>query len=244
MKIIKRIYFLLFTSFFTAGEVHASIQLNGTRIIYPADEREVSFSMVNNGGEARLIQSWVDTGNVQEKPDNSSAPFIITPPMVRVDAGKGQTLRIIFTGKSMPQDRESIFWLNVLEIPPKPNLSEEEKSYVQMAVRSRIKIFYRPKGLGGGVESSAEKITWKIKTSGAQSILSCTNNTPYNVSFSDISLKNAPSNRNVSKGGMCPAKGVADFTVNGDVSKAEGKLIMTTINDYGAFKTIETSFSK
>jgi P pilus assembly chaperone PapD len=96
--------------------VKAGIQLNGTRVVYPANEREVSLGLVNDGTEARLVQSWVDSGDVRERPEDSKAPFIITPPMTRVDPGKGQTLRIIFSGTTMPQDRESVFWLNILEI--------------------------------------------------------------------------------------------------------------------------------
>lgn len=230
---------------FIMGEAESSIQLNGTRVVYPAGKREVSFSMVNNGSEARLIQSWVDTGDIRENPDSSTAPFMITPPMVRVDAGKGQTLRIVFTGQNIAQDRESVFWLNILEIPPKPKLSNNEgENYVQMAVRSRIKIFYRPQGLDGKPDNAAENLIWKMRMDRNRIIMTCINNTAYNVSFSDISLKNSPVNRNVSKGGMCPAKGTSDFPVSGDPSKAGGKIVLTTINDYGAYITVNSNFSQ
>lgn len=242
---MNRIPIFIAIILFAMGKAESSIQLNGTRVVYPAGEREVSFSMVNNGSEARLIQSWVDTGDIRENPDNSTAPFMITPPMVRVDAGKGQTLRIVFTGQNIAQDKESVFWLNVLEIPPKPKLSNNEgENYVQMAIRSRIKIFYRPQGLDGKPENAAEKLIWKMRMDNNKVIMKCINDTAYNVSFSDISLKNSPVNRNVSKGGMCPAKSTSDFPVSGDPRKAAGKIVMTTINDYGAYITIDSKFSQ
>lgn len=249
MIIVKRIvcFHLFVMTMLITTSVQAGIQLNGTRVIYPANEREVSLSMINDGSEARLVQSWVDSGDVRERPEDSKAPFIITPPMTRVDPGKGQTLRIIFSGATLPQDRESVFWLNVLEIPPKPvkKYNDESENYVQMAVRSRIKIFYRPQNLPDTPDAAVDKLTWRlISVKGSSAVMKCINMTPYNVSFSDVSFKNAPVNRNVSKGGMCPAKSEHDFSISGDHLKSEGKLTLMSINDYGAFVNHIVNFSK
>lgn len=225
----------------------AGIQLNGTRVVYPANEREVSLGLVNDGTEARLVQSWVDSGDVRERPEDSKAPFIITPPMTRVDPGKGQTLRIIFSGSTMPQDRESVFWLNILEIPPKPakKYNDESENYVQMAVRSRIKIFYRPQNLPDNPDLAVNKLTWRLMSFNSNSaVMKCINETPYNVSFSDVSFENGPVNRSVSKGGMCPAKSEHDFTLPGSLIKSEGKLKLVYINDYGAFVDHAATFYK
>ncbi|MEN2733548.1 fimbria/pilus periplasmic chaperone [Escherichia coli] len=45
---------------------------------------------------------------------------MITPPIFRMDSKSGQTVRIVYTGESLPKDRESLFYLNVLDIPAKP----------------------------------------------------------------------------------------------------------------------------
>lgn len=43
----------------------------------------------------------------------------LTPPVSRINPGAEQILRIRLTDKnSMPSDRESLWWLNVLDIPP------------------------------------------------------------------------------------------------------------------------------
>lgn len=226
------------------GSAHAGITINGTRVVYPADQREVSLSMINDGKEARLIQAWIDTGDASERADTSKAPFLVTPPMSRVDPGKGQTLRIKFTGANPPpQDRETVFWLNVLEIPPKPKAeSDAAQNYMQLAVRSRMKLFYRPKGLPGSPDTAPEELSWRLISAGKDYSVECTNNTPYNVSFSDVSFKGVPEQPSVTKGGMCPAKGKGSFPISGSPT-AEGKLIVTVINDYGGFNPHEVSFT-
>ena len=58
--------------------------------------------------------------DVHSTPESVDAPFLITPPLFRMDAQKEQSLRIVYTHDQLPADRESLFWLNVLEVPPKP----------------------------------------------------------------------------------------------------------------------------
>ena len=220
----------------------AGITINGTRVIYPAPQREVTLSMVNDGREARLIQVWVDAGNASERPENSSAPFMISPPMARIDPGKGQTLRIMFTGADLPQDRETLFWLNVLEIPPKPK-AEDDMNYMQLAVRSRMKIFYRPKGLEGTPDQAIGQLSWRIKPGPHGYEAECTNPTSFHVSFSDLRFKNTPLKLSVNKGGMCPPKGSATVSITGKPDTT-GKLIVTVINDWGGFNEHDANYTR
>jgi chaperone protein EcpD len=227
------------------GVAHAGTQINGTRVIYPAGESEVSVSVVNNDKSPRLLQAWVDSGNPDEKPENSKAPFVITPPMSRVDPGKGQTFRLMYTGAPLPQDRESVFWLNVLEIPPKPKAAQgDSNDYLQFAVRTRIKIFFRPKGLVGNPNDAIDQLIWRVTRAGQGYAAECINNTSFNVSFSDVSFKNAPQNKSIAKGGMCPALGKASFAITGVPDSAEGKLSLSAINDFGGFEPREAGFAR
>ncbi len=222
----------------------AGMTINGTRVVYPADQREVSLGMNNNGKEARLVQVWVDAGDAGERPENSTAPFVITPPMARVDPGKGQTLRIMFTGADLPQDRETVFWLNVLEIPPKPKAAADTgMNYMQLAVRSRMKIFYRPTGLLGTPDQAVGQLNWRIVQSKQGHEAECTNPTPFNVSFSDIRFKNSAQELSVSKGGMCPAMGTARLPLTGEPD-ATGRLVVTVINDWGGFNEHEVDYTR
>lgn len=46
----------------------------------------------------------------------------------------GQTIRIVYTGESLPQDRESLFYLNVLDIPAKPKLEENSENSEEITI--------------------------------------------------------------------------------------------------------------
>lgn len=245
MKVLSRALCAATVIAASLGSAYAGVTINGTRVVYPADQREVSLSMVNDGKEARLIQAWIDTGDASERAETSKAPFVITPPMSRVDPGKGQTLRIMFTGAgSLPQDRETVFWLNVLEIPPKPKAgADAPENFMQLAVRSRLKLFYRPKGLQGSVDEAPDQTHWRLVSSGKGYDVECTNDTAYNVSFSDVTFKGAAEQQSVSKGGMCPAKGKGTFPVTGTPG-ADGKVIVTVINDFGGFNPHEMSVTR
>lgn len=59
-----------------------------------------------------LIQSWVD-----DLADNNKSPFIVTPPLFRLDAGDSNDLRVLLTSPQLPSDRESLFTLNIKVIP-------------------------------------------------------------------------------------------------------------------------------
>lgn len=245
MKVFSRALCAVTTVAASLCSAHAGITINGTRVVYPAEQREVSLSMVNDGKDARLIQAWVDSGNASERAESSKAPFLITPPMARVDPGKGQTLRIMFTGaNNLPQDRETVFWLNVLEIPPKPKAEgEAADNYMQLAVRSRMKLFYRPKGLPGAVDDAPDQVIWRLVSKGNGYTVECTNDTAFSVSFSDISFKGTPPKQAVNKGGMCPAKGKETYPVPG-APDASGKLVVTVINDYGGFNPHEVAITR
>ena len=94
----------------------AGIVVNGTRFIYPAKQQEIGVRISNDGTLPSLVQVWVDRGDPDTRPEDAEAPFLLTPPIFRVDPNQGQSVRLAFTGESLPGDRESLFWLNLLDI--------------------------------------------------------------------------------------------------------------------------------
>lgn len=113
--------------------------------------KSVSVRLENKGNSHLLVQSWLDTGDDNAEPGSINVPFTATPPVSRIDAKRGQTIKLMYTGSTvLPSDKESVFWFNVLEVPPKPDASKvENQSLLQLAFRTRIKLFYRPAGLNG-----------------------------------------------------------------------------------------------
>ncbi|AHG20261.2 pilus assembly protein PapD [Chania multitudinisentens RB-25] len=199
----------------------ASVVISGTRVIYPSDAKEVSVKISNGGPSPVLLQSWIDNGDTNAKPSAIKVPFVLTPPMNRVEAGKGQTLRISFAGGSLPMDKESVFWLNVLEVPAKTQTKTEENR-LQMAFRSRIKLFYRPAGLEGNANEAIKAITWSSQGNQVQA----TNPTPYYVSLINLSVNGKKLNQMM----VAPHSTMPLNLVGNAGSKISGSFI----NDYGA----------
>ena len=235
----------LFGFLLVFSSAQAGIQINSTRVIYPAENPEVTLGMTNNATTPRLIQSWIDDGDADASPETISVPFIVTPPIFRINPGQGQSLRIVFTGGNVPKDRESVFWLNILEIQPKPGGKKEQAdSYLKFFVRSRLKIFYRPEGLIGSPDGAASTLSWRLIQNGRDFSLECVNPSAYNVSISEVRFKNEAENADNKNNGMCPAKGSKLFRVNKPVASAASKVVFITINDLGGFKKNEADYRR
>ncbi|WP_279628541.1 fimbrial biogenesis chaperone [Bordetella genomosp. 12] len=170
----------------TACAAHASLVIEGTRVVYKAGAAEVVVKMSNEGAVASLMQAWIDDGRPDATPDQMSVPFFLTPPLARVEPGKGQALRIFHTdgGQALPQDRESLFWLNVLDVPPKAGTGEDTGAILQISVRTRLKMFFRPKGLKGSADNAAADLTFRVVPGGK---LEVANPTPYYVNLREAS---------------------------------------------------------
>ncbi|NBF03872.1 fimbria/pilus periplasmic chaperone [Pseudomonas sp. Fl5BN2] len=220
----------------------ANVVVSGTRIIYPAQEREVSLGLSNKGGQPALVQVWIDEGNPDSKPDDVDVPFVVMPPMARINQGKGQTLRIAYIPQSgVPQDRESVYWLNLLDVPPLA--SGPVSNHMQLAFRTRLKLFFRPAQLSGSVMDAAEKLRWSLVKSGAETVLRVRNDSAFHVSFNsvDVKLKSGPSLSAQSR--MLAPKSSADFTLGQAPSPpgGQGSVVYEWINDYGTAVRRETS---
>lgn len=241
MSFIHRI--LCLGLFFISAASVAGIQPGSTRVIYPAAKREVTLQIMNNATTPRLIQAWIDRGD-SDSPASASSPFFVTPPISRIDPGKGQTLRITFIGGDVPSDRESVFWLNILELQPKTvGQKAGGNNVVQFPIRTRLKVFYRPEGLHGAPEDAINEVRWRVIPAGHNTILECENSTVFSISFQNIQLQGTPSHSQNPIHGMCPAKGSAQFLIPGAPSTKNGNMTVTEINDYGGFKEHRTHYS-
>ena len=204
----------------------AGVVISGTRVIYPAQAREVTVQVSNVGDAPSLVQAWIDSGNPEQTAENSDAPFLLTPPIARVEAGRSQALRVIFAGAALPVDRESLFWLNVLDVAPSPQDTGEEQNYLQVAFRSRVKLFYRPKELPDTANDAPTKLRWTW----AGGKLHVHNPTPYHVTLAEVHAIAANADKVIEdKGKMVgPSQ---QLLLDADV--AMDKVRFVTINDYG-----------
>lgn len=139
------IFALLGIPLFTASVSNAAgIQIGRTRLVYDASKKEISLPLLNNDKELPwLIQAWTDNGDGKTR-----GPFIVTPPLFRLDPQREQSLRISWNGTALPDDRESLFYMNVRTIPATAK-EDESKNVLRLIYKTRLKLFWRPKSLSG-----------------------------------------------------------------------------------------------
>jgi len=209
-----------------AGNAHASVVIAGTRVVFPAQEREVTVKLTNNG-------------DANSSPDKVEVPFTLTPALFRLDPNKGQMLRLIYTKGPLAQDKETLFWLNALEIPPKPTAqqaSDARANSLQLAFRSRIKVLFRPQGLPGTADESPAKLSWVVvpDAKGNGYALKATNPTPYVVNLGQVTLKAGGKSLDAGAGFVRPGESqlfpVMDLSTQ---PGADAEVDYTSINDFG-----------
>lgn len=235
---------LLSTCLFS-GVADASVLIAGTRVVFPAQDGEVTVRLTNDNTHPALVEAWIDNGDPKSTPDKVSVPFLITPPLFRMEAHKDQDLRIISTPAQLPADRESLFWLNVLEIPPKPSEQDSAgKNLLQFAIRSRLKLFYRPAHLPGNAQAAPGQVTWKAVADGQGYALEVRNPTPYHVTIVKLSLDVGGKSYSADNGMVDPL-GSLRLKIKGltTMPAAGTSIAYDIVNDYGATASFKGSVS-
>ncbi|HUA79544.1 MAG TPA: molecular chaperone [Dyella sp.] len=227
----------------TAISANASVLIAGTRVVFPAQEGEVTVRLTNDNAYPALIEAWIDDGDPNSTPDKVNVPFLITPPLFRMESHKDQDLRIIATSPHLPSDRESLFWLNVLEVPPKPSGPQfEGKNTLQFAIRSRLKFFYRPANLAGDPNKAPAQVTWKAVADGQGYALEVHNPTPYHVTITKLSL-DVDGKPYSADPGMVDPLGTLRLKIKGLATAPTTGTAITyaIVNDYGGVTTFKGS---
>jgi chaperone protein EcpD len=166
----------------------AGIVVDGTRVVYQAAKHEVTIRIRNAGDSPSLVQTWLDAGDAHAKPGESAVPFVLTPPLFRLDPTKVQSLRLVYTHDRLPEDRESLFWLNVLDIPPRTAANPDLPNQLELAFKHRMKVFFRPTGLAGSAADAAGQLTWKLLSQDGKLVaIEASNPTAYHVSLVQVS---------------------------------------------------------
>ena len=196
------------------------IALGSTRVIYPADAKQTSLSINNSDKNNRfLIQTWIEN-EAGKKTDD----FIITPPLFVSKPKSENTLRIIYSGGKLPEDRETLYWLNSKAIPALDRNDIKDKNVLQIAVLARIKMFVRPAELA---EKSADA-PGMLKITRSGNTLNINNPSPFYVTLVNMTMggKNLKLTNK-----MVSPKSSEQVSLSDGMS---GVFTYQTINDYGA----------
>ena len=154
-----------------------------------------------------------------------------------MEPAKTQVIRLAFLGATLPQDRESVYWLNVLEIPPKPGASAGN-NYLQFAIKSRIKIFYRPCALTSSPGNAPVMLKWMhVANATGEATIKIENPSPFYVSFAEIRPRLADGSELSSVNAMVEPFGSVslNFKLRTGASSLPVRVLFKTVNDYGSF---------
>ncbi len=210
--------YLLSTLLLAASTAHAGVIINGTRLIYQGEKKESSLGLSNPGATDYLVQSWVDSGGK----NLAKAPFLITPPLFRLDAKEDNVLRVVRTGGNLPEDRESLYWLNIKAIPSSKHV--EGVNTLQIAINTRIKLLYRPSAVKGRPEEVADKLEWRRE--GNELVVN--NPTPFFMNFQTVTLNG----HKVTKATWAVPKTETHFALPGNIGGST--VTYSIITDYGS----------
>jgi P pilus assembly chaperone PapD len=210
------------------GQAMAAFTLSGTRFIYEEGKRNISVDVTNASDNTYGGQVWIDNES-----QASGVYMVPTPPFFKLAPKQKQIVRIARTdsGTPLPADRESLFWLNVQEIPPKPEKSDE--AVLSIALATRVKLIYRPKSLVQERKNAEKKV--EVLQKDGTSYLK--NPTPYYFAITKVKVNGQ--NIRLSKEEDMAVSMLAPFSeqkVKGIPAGAKSVSI-EAINDWGGAET-------
>jgi len=177
--------FFIWLSHWTFAQ--AGLSLDSTRVIYLSSAKAADIVISNlSPGSSRYL-AWIDDGDPQVLPENASSDFFLFPPSGFLAQGRKQTVRIMYRGPTLPADRETVHYLNVLEIPQKASPKGDQSS-VAIANRTRIKVFMRPADLTAEPLVAAKSLVWQADPSSGTLVLKAKNASPYFISMHTVKL--------------------------------------------------------
>lgn len=224
-KTVTAIAFFL-AGFLVAEEANAAIALDRTRVIFDGGSKSMSLNISNENKELPyLAQGWIENDS-GEKIDS---PLLLLPPLQRVEPGAKSQLKIQAThdASKLPQDRESLFYFNLREIPPK----SKTPNTLQIALQTRIKIFYRPKTLQATQDDYANPWQTKITLKRNGDRYNIDNPTPYYITIAGASSTAEGKDVAGFEPIMIPPKSI--IPMKGNVSSLGNTPVLTYINDFG-----------
>ena len=206
---------------------HASLSVDRTRIVYDEANKGVSVVVENiDKKDPYLLQSWIEDAQGKK----ISEPLIALPLLQRIEPAQKKQVRISLSkvDSQLPQNQESLFYFNVLGIPPKTQL----ENAVEIVIQSRFKLFYRPIGLAKYPNGNWQKELKLEKTGG---LLKLNNPTPYHVVVINIndSANKVPDFQEI----MIKPNNSVTYSLSEKQNKSP-KVVVTYIDDYGTPKLL------
>ena len=230
MKKNKLLVGLLTCLVATCSFANAGVQLDRSRVLIDNGSKSVAYAVTNHY-ESPVVASAVIT-NFDGTPSNA---FAVSPSLYQIKANstsQGQIVQL----EQLPQDRESVFWLNVKTVIGQAtgnqaagNQDEKIIDNVNtgnfgISLAQRIKVFYRPKDLNENCATAVSKLSWKKSKEGI--VVS----NPSKVSVSVVKINSKAKEFNISDT-LMP---LSEKTLNVKIDKVDN-ITFTYVDEYGNF---------
>lgn len=220
----------LLLSLSPAGQ--AGVIIGGTRFIYHEGQPGLGVRLRNTSQRPWLVNTTIYSngkwaGTLAPMAKQTPARLSAVPPLFSLQPGRENSLRIIQTSDDLPQDRESLFTLSVAAIPS----GHADGNAVQMAVRTNLKLIYRPSGLKGESSEAWQKLHWVRLPQG----LRVSNPTPYYVTLFNLNING----RAISEAGVVAPFSQRNFP--GCQSATACLVKWQTLNDFGKIMPVATA---
>jgi P pilus assembly chaperone PapD len=225
---------LLLLGTLVAQQAQAAIALDRTRVIFDGSQKSVSLNVSNQNKQLPyLAQGWIE----DEQGNKIQSPLTVLPPVQRIEPGKPSQVKIqaLPPAKLLSQDKETLYYFNLREIPPKSS----KPNTLQIALQSRIKLFYRPAGLSIDPNAAPPQEQMTLTKQGDKYVVN--NPTPYYVTLVDASNKKDGPGIKDFEPMMVPPKGSLPLTVS--AASVGGNPVLTYVNDYGGRPQLSFSCS-
>lgn len=220
--------FLALLCLILTGYSQASVVMTSTRVIFPSGLNEKMIQFTNSDPQPYIMQLQLTTADNQP---TSQVPFILLPPVFRIEPYSGQTIKLISNGAgTLPQNRESVFYLNFTQLPSiKAEL--QGKNHLMIAITSRVKIFYRPDSLSGNPVDAYKELRFAL----LPGTLEVTNPTGFYINISAAQIMVYGKAIRVSGPTMLAPLSTEEWHPERKITSLNGASVrLAMVNDYGA----------
>lgn len=214
----------------------AAIGLDRTRVVFESNKDAVSLSITNNNTELPyLAQGWIE----DEQGRKITTPLTVLPPVQRLEPGKKSQVKVqaLPAAKLLAQDRETVYYFNLREIPPR----SDKANTLQIALQTKIKLFYRPASIIPSQQELSNPWQEKLTLIRQGNHYQVNNPTPYYITLVDArsgkDAKTAPDFEPI----MVPPK--ASLPLGPSAASLGTAPYLTYVNDYGGRPTLAFSCS-
>jgi len=181
--------FAVILSLIISSNIYAGLVTESSRIIYLEQNLAQNLIIKNINPYPVLVQSFIDDG--AGDPNFASSPFMVNPAVMRINPNETKNITILYTGDNLPTNQETLFWLNLHEIPSSKASDDNNAHKMLLTINTQLKVLFRPKPIKSELDIKylADNLKFKLELTKDHINVITNNPAAYNASITNIILK-------------------------------------------------------